>query len=287
MSRRRADVGLTVLTTTAGLVAGMVLIAVAAVVLAHALPALQGPGAGALLTSTTWQPSADLFGALALLTGTILVALLALAGALVVGTSTALASAWLLPPRVAAPLRVALLIAAGIPSVVWGLWGLTAVVPLLGRWSPPGTSWLAASVVLAAMLTPTVAISLDAHLRTISSDLRRATAALGLGRWSSLRAVALPALQRGLVVGGVLALARALGETMAILLVAGNVVQIPSGLGDPLRTLTATIALEMGYASGQHLRLLFALGGLSLLLVIGVLLATRRWTQTAEAVPHA
>ena len=102
------------------------------------------------------------------------------------------------------------------------------------------------------MIVPTIAIICDATLRAVPDDQRRAAAALGLSHLGSLRAAAGPQLRSGLITGGVLGVTRALGETMAVLLVAGNVAQVPTSLMDPVRTLTGGIALEMAYAVGDH-----------------------------------
>jgi len=270
MFHRRADALFTVVTRTAGAVSGGVLLVLAAVIAWHALAALGDPGLSALL-GTRWQPSSGHYGVAPLVFGTLAVAALTLLIAVVGGAAAGLAVGWLLPARVATGLRLLLLIAAGIPSVVWGLWGLTTLVPLIGRWAPPGTSWLSASLVLAALLLPTVAVSVDSSLRAVPASARQAVAATGLSPWAGLAAIGLRPLRHGLVVGSTLALARALGETMVILLVAGNVAQFPRGLGDPLRTLTGAIALEMGYASGAHLAALFALGAIALAVVVAIL----------------
>jgi phosphate transport system permease protein len=164
--------------------------------------------------------------------------------------------------------RLLLNLLAGIPSVVFGLWGLTELVPLIARWQPPGASLLAAILVLTLMTLPTVALTSAAALSSVPRDTMAGAAALGLTRKGQILSVALPAARGGIISGILLALARALGETMAVLMVAGNVVQVPTDLFQPVRALTANIALEMAYATDLHRAGLFASGLLLTLLVV-------------------
>lgn len=162
-------------------------------------------------------------------------------------------------------------ILGAIPSVVFGLVGLTVIVPLVNQLHAPGTSLIAATLVLVPMILPTATFLYIAALENISTDLVTSSAALGLSRFRFVFGIILPSLARSIVSGGVLALARALGETMAVLMVAGNVIQLPRSLFDPVRTLTANIALEMGYALGVHRSALFFSGFMMGLLVISLI----------------
>jgi len=276
LSRRPADAFLRVASITSVALAGLILVAVVGVIVAGALPGLRTFGPWGFLGSAIWHPSSGQVGALAMVVGTIGVTGLALLIAVPLGGLTGLASGWLLPRGLAGLLRLVVMLASGLPSIVVGLWGLTAVVPILAQWHPPGASLLAAGLVLAMMTVPTVALIVDSALRTIDQQQRQATAALGLSSWGALAAVGLPTLRGGLLTGGVLATTRALGETMAVLLVAGNVVQVPGSIFDPVRTLTAGIALEMAYATGDHRAALFVLGLIALMVVMALLL-TLRW----------
>jgi phosphate transport system permease protein len=288
VSRHRVDPWLRRAAAAAAVLAATLLGAVAVVVILGALPGLQAFGVVAFLQDGVWQPGAGRVGALALIAGTAAVTALAVVLALPLGAATGIASAWLLPPASAAALRLLMLIAAGLPSVVIGLWGLTAVVPWLAHWRAPGTSLLAAGIVLALMLAPTIAIIVDAAVRGIPGEQRRAAAALGLTRWGALAAAGRAHLHGGIRAAVVIATARALGETMAVLLVAGNVVQMPTSLVDPLRTLTGGIALEMAYAAGDHRAALFVLG-LIALMVVTLLLLLLRWVagDDRDALVHA
>lgn len=165
---------------------------------------------------------------------------------------------------------------AGIPSVVFGLWGLKTVVPLISEWQPPGTSALAAMVVLALMVLPTITLTSEAAIASIPKSWLLGAQALGLCRSSIIIGVALPAAKSGIFNGILLAMARAMGETMAVMMVAGNVVQVPGSVFDSVRVLTANIALEMAYATGEHRASLFASGLLlTAFVVVLALLAAR------------
>ncbi|MGR9108666.1 MAG: PstC family ABC transporter permease, partial [Gammaproteobacteria bacterium] len=151
---------------------------------------------------------------------------------------------------------------------VYGLWGLTTVASWIGRLSPPGTSLLAGIFILALMILPTIALTSEAALAAVPGDYLRGAAALGLSRWATIRRVALPAAGSAIASGVLLAAARAMGETMAVLMVCGNVAQYPRSLFDSVRTLTANIALEMAYAMDYHRAALFVSGLLLMLLVL-------------------
>jgi phosphate transport system permease protein len=159
---------------------------------------------------------------------------------------------------------------AGIPSVVYGFWGLVVLVPLIGRIQPPGTSLLAGIAILTIMILPTIALMADASLAKVPPEYLRGAAALGLSRWGMIRGVVFPAAKSGLFTGVILETGRAIGETMAMLMVCGNVVQTPKSLFDPMRTLTANIALEMAYATGDHRSALFVSGLVLMALIVAL-----------------
>lgn len=255
---------------------GSLVLVVALVIAVGAWPGLVEIGLAEFLGSATWQPSAGHYGAWAMIAGTLAVTVLAVALALPLGGLAGIASGWLWSARAGNLLRALWQLMAGVPSVVLGLWGLTVLVPLLARWQPPGASLLAAALVLALMIVPTVAVVVDAALRSVPMATRQVGLSLGLTKWGSLRCAAAPTLLRALLTGGVLATARAVGETMAVLLVAGNVVQVPGQLTDPVRTLTGGIALELAYASSNHRSALFVLGLLSLAVVVLLLMTLHR-----------
>jgi phosphate transport system permease protein len=219
-----------------------------------------------------WFPTTGRFGMAPMVWATLSVTAGAIALAAPLGIASALFCQLYAPPRLAAAYRRLVQIMAGVPSVVYGLWGLVALVPAITAWQPPGASLLAGVVVLTLMILPTVALLVDAALTALPPAYLRSAAALGMGRAATVAGVLLPAARRSTVGAVILAVGRAVGETMAVLMVCGNVVQTPASLFDPVRTLTANIALEMAYALDAHRAALFA-SGLLLLLVAGALVA--------------
>lgn len=276
MSRSRADAVLVWILRGAAAVTGALTLLIAAFLVIESLPVLGAAGAGRLFTDPAWRPTEGLYSLAPMAWGTLLVT----GGALLVATPLGLLSAVFgrhyAPPRAAGLYRRLVELLAGIPSVVYGLWGLRVLVPLVASLQPPGPSLLAGIAVLSIMILPTIALSADAALANVPSDYWRGAAALGLSRWSTVRHVVFPAAASGLFTGVILGTGRAIGETMAILMVCGNVVQIPRSLFDPVRTLTANIALEMAYAMGEHRSALFA-SGLLLLLIVAALVASAEW----------
>jgi len=228
------------------------------------------------LADPAWYPLEGLFGAWPMIVASVLVVLLAICMALPIGIASALFHCYYAPRRVADLNYLGLVLLAATPSVVLGLWGLTVIVPLLAQWQPPATSLLTAALVLSVMIVPTIALTSIASLQALPSSLRHAAAAVGLSRPTEIIAVLLPAARQGIFAGVVLAIARAFGETMAVLMVAGNVVQIPNSVFDPVRVLTANIALEMAYATGQHRTALY-MSGLLLMLLVSTLSLLVAW----------
>ena len=240
------------------------------------MPALRHVGLFRFFTDASWYPSQGLYNLTPMLWGT----LFAMAGSVLVATPLGILSAvfchYYAPPAIARPYRRLIELLAGIPSVVYGFWGLVVLVPLIGAIHPPGPSLLAGIVILTIMILPTITLMADASLANVPEQYVRGAAALGLPRWATIRGVVFPAAKSGLFTGVILETGRAIGETMAILMVCGNVVQTPHSLFDPIRTLTANIALEMAYALGDHRAALF-ISGLVLMGMIAVLVAAADW----------
>lgn len=220
-----------------------------------------------LLHSEGWYPLEGQFGMLPMILASIAVTLGAIVIALPLGLANAIYLEFYASPGTTRGFRLLLNLLAGIPSVVFGLWGLTRLVPMITQWQPPGASLLAATLVLALMILPTIALTSASALASVPKDLLAGSMALGLCRKTQILHIMIPAARSGIASGTLLATARALGETMAVLMVAGNVVQMPTGLFEPVRVLTANIALEMAYAMGDHRASLFASGLLLTLLV--------------------
>jgi phosphate transport system permease protein len=254
----------------AAAVSGAMALLIAAFLVLESLPVLRKAGIARFFLDASWHPTEGLYNLAPMLGGT----LLAAAGSLLVATPLGILSAVFCrcyaPPPAARLYRRLLELLAGIPSVVYGLWGLTVLVPWIARLHPPGPSLLGGIAVLAIMILPTIALSADAAIAGVSPDLWRGAAALGLSRGSAVRGVVLPAARSGLFTGILLGAGRSIGETMAVLMVCGNQIGVPRSLFDPVRTLTANIALEMAYATGDHRSALFVSG--LILLVLAVVL---------------
>ncbi|WP_339667917.1 phosphate ABC transporter permease subunit PstC [Dasania marina] len=220
-----------------------------------------------LFYGQSWYPLEGQFGMAPMILSSLAVTVGAVVLALPLGLGSAIFLQFYAPPRWAQSFRLLLNVLAGIPSVVFGLWGLTRLVPLITSWQPPGASLLAAILVLTLMILPTIALTSASALASVPRELLAGSMALGLRRNTQILHIILPAASAGISSGVLLATARALGETLAVLMVAGNVVQNPSGLFEPVRVLTANIALEMAYAMGDHRASLFASGLLLTVLV--------------------
>jgi phosphate ABC transporter permease protein PstC len=225
------------------------------------LPVIIKTGVGNFIFGSHWAPTKSHFGILAMILSSIYVTL----GALVFGVPLALACAIVLaefaPPRLTRFLKPTIELLAGIPSVVYGFLGVVLLVPLIRDYlGGPGLSLLAAALILGIMILPTViSISIDA-INAVPNIYREGSIALGATQWQTVRKLVLPAARSGIITAIILGMGRAIGETMAVIMVAGNALKIPTSILDPVRTLTANIALELGYASGPHREALFATG---------------------------
>lgn len=237
------------------------LLLIAAFIFAEGWPALAQIGIWQFLTGHRWAPGKNVYGVFPMIAGSFAVTLGALLVGVPVGLGTAIYLSEFAPRRAAAVLKFAVELLAGIPSVVYGFAGLTMLVPLIrDRLGGPGFSVLAASLVVGVMILPTVtSVSYDS-LRAVPDSYREGILALGATSWQAVTMVVLPAARSGLLAAVVLGMGRAIGETLAVIMVAGNATIVPLSPLDPVRTLTSNIALEMGYATGLHRQALFATG---------------------------
>ncbi|MDZ8066696.1 MAG: phosphate ABC transporter permease subunit PstC [Nostoc sp. DedQUE08] len=253
-------------------IAGAIALLIVVFLLSESLPIFSHIEISRFFTDSSWNPTAGLYNLSPMLLGS----LLAMVGAVLIATPIGILSAvfcqFYAPPMVAQLYRRLIELLAGIPSVVYGFWGLVVLVPLIGKIHPPGPSLLAGIAILAVMILPTVALIADASLEKVPTAYIQGAAALGLSRWTTICTVVFASAKSGLFTGLILGTGRAIGETMAILMVCGNVVQTPKSLFDPIRTLTANIALEMAYATEDHRSALFV-SGLILMGMIVVLVA--------------
>jgi phosphate transport system permease protein len=266
---------------------GLIVVLIAGFLVMESWPALREVGLARFFTDASWHPAADAAGGRFNLLPMVWGTLHAMTGAVLLATPLGVLSAvfvhFYAPAGVGRVYRRMIELLAGIPSVVYGFWGLVVLVPLIRALHPPGPSLLAGVLILALMILPTIALMADAALAGVPQHQLRAAAALGLSRWRTVTGVVLPAARSGLYAGVILGSGRAIGETMAILMVCGNVVQTPSSIFDPIRTLTANIALEMAYALGDHRSALFVCGLLLLVLIIALATVAEQLQQRARA----
>ena len=271
---------------------GLAVLVVAAVILAELVrigwPAIEHTGLVAFITNSVWDVTRNVFGALPFIYGTLVTSAVGLVLALPVSVGLALFLTEMAPASVKSIVSFPISLLAGIPSVVYGLWGLFVLVPLLRRpvepflaktlgflplfQGPPiGLGYLAAGVVLAIMILPTITSIGIEVLQTVPGALREAALALGATRWEAIRVAVLPYARAGIVGATMLGLGRALGETMAVTMVIGNSPSIRASLFAPGYSLPAVIANEFAEASGDlHTGALAALG--LLLFAVTVLL---------------
>jgi phosphate transport system permease protein len=225
----------------------------------NGIPAMVKIGFGNFLFGMKWKPDLDLFGIFPMIMGSIVVTFGAIVLGVPIGILTAVYLARFCPKQIYAFLKSGVDLLAGIPSVVYGFFGLTAIVPLIGKiGGGSGTSILAASIVLAVMILPTIIGVSEAAIRAVPSGYYEGSLALGACRERSVFFAELPAARSGIIAAVILGVGRAVGETMAVIMVAGNQAIMPRGIFKGVRTLTANIVLEMGYASGLHREALIA-----------------------------
>jgi phosphate transport system permease protein len=234
-----------------------------------------------------WRPSRNkVFGIFPMIAGT----LMASFGAILVGVPIALLCAVFmsefLPLQFASVMRSGIELLAGIPSVVYGCFGLMVIVPAVKNTShiSSGNTLFSAVIVLAIMILPTIITIAETSLRAVPLSAREASLALGASKMQTAWRVVLPHANSGVIAGVILGISRAVGETMAVILVAGNSPQLAFSPLESIRTLTSTIAMEMGYASGRHSEMLFSIGVVlfSIILILnGMILRFRRRMEKA------
>jgi phosphate transport system permease protein len=219
------------------------------------------------LTSIEWYPTSQShvrYGALALIAGSFSVTLLAMVIAVPFGVGTAIYVSEFCGPRAKETLKIVIELLAAIPSVVWGFIGLTVMNSLIIKLfnAPIGLNVLNGGVILALMSVPIIVSIGEDALKAVPDSFREAAIALGATRWQMVRRVLLPAARNGLLAATLLGVGRAVGETMAVLMATGHSIRIPTSALDPVRTLTATIAAELGEApvGSDHYQVLFIIG---------------------------
>ena len=214
------------------------------------------------LLGTKWVPSSESFGIAPMIVASILATLGALIIGIPIGILTAVFIAEIAPKKIGKVISTAVELLAGIPSVLYGVFGLAIIVPWIQNTfnQPKGQSLLAVMIVLAIMMLPTIVTVSETSIRAVPKSYKEGSLALGTSHIETTFKVVVPAAKSGILAGVVLGVGRAIGDTMAIILVAGNSPIIPTSIFSGVRPLTTNIALEMGYAYGTHQEMLFATG---------------------------
>ena len=234
---------------------------------ANGIPAIREIGVLDFLTGTTWKPGNDVYGILPMIVGSIYIT----AGAIVIGVPigllTAIFMAFYCPKRIYGVLKPCTELLAGIPSIVYGFFGMVVIVPVVlevakffGAGISSGSTILAASILLGIMILPTIIGVSEAALRAVPNAYYEGAVAMGATHERAIFSVMLPAAKSGVLAGIVLGIGRAIGETMAVIMVAGNQPRLTASLLKGIRTMTANIVIEMGYATGLHREALIATG---------------------------
>lgn len=239
-------------------------------VIQQGLPAFRVIGVFEFLFGTIWRPGINEFGILPMIVGSIYVTIGALLLSAPLGIACAIFLAEVAPYRIRGVVRSAIELLVGIPSVVYGLVGMVVLVPLIREIGGNGYSVLAGVIVLTIMVLPTVVSISEDSIRAVPLSYREGALALGANHWQTIWHVILPAARSGIMAAVILAMGRAIGETMAMIMVIGNSIIIPSSPLDPARTLTGNIAVEIMYAGGLHENALFATGIVLFLLIMGL-----------------
>lgn len=273
MSRNRIKEGFAKVLFAAA--AGVSILAVALICIflfANGVPAIAQIGLPDFLFGTTWRPANDIYGIFPMIVGSIYVT----AGAILVGVPVGILTAVFLSRfasgRVASVLKPGVELLAGIPSVVYGFFGLVVIVPFIRSHAPGnGLSLLAAALLLGIMILPTIITVAQSALDAVPRKYYEGALALGADHERSVFRVVVPAAVSGILAGVVLGVGRAIGETMAVIMVAGNQPVVPESLFAGVRTMAANIVLEMGYAADLHRGALIATG---VVLFVFILLIT-------------
>jgi phosphate transport system permease protein len=237
------------------------LVLITVFIFVNGMPLIAEVGLFNFIFGMSWAPEQGQFGIFPMIVGTVSVTLGAALLGIPVGICCSIFMAEFAPAMMKNIFRPAIQLLAGIPSVVYGFWGLIFIVPAIStHLGGVGMSILAGSIILAIMILPTIISISEVSLLALPRTYKEGALALGMTHWQTIRHVQLPAAKSGIVAGVILGIGRAVGETMVVIMVLGNSVALPESILDSVRTLTTNIGLEMGYAAGRHRQALFATG---------------------------
>lgn len=229
----------------------------------NGLPFILQTGIAKFLMGTDWKPTASppSFGILPMIVGSVYVTVGSIIVGVPIGVLTAVFMAFYCPSRLYIILKPAVNLMAGIPSIIYGFFGLMVFVPMVrGWWGGTGMTVFTASVLLGIMILPTIIGLSESSLRSVPTSYYQGSIALGATHERSLMRVVVPAAKSGILAAIILGIGRSIGETMAVIMIAGNQPIVPESIKMGTRTMTANIVLEMAYASGAHREALIATG---------------------------
>lgn len=278
---RRSDRYARALLGTVALCSLFALGGIVVVLFERAIPALREMGLSPIITGHEWHPtySEPSFGALPLIAASIVVTVGAMVIAVPLGLASAIAISQLMQARARAIAKPVVELLAGLPSVVYGLWGMQYVAPTIMRIFnlPTGQTALSAAIVLGIMALPTVTSIAEDALSSVPREYRNGSLALGATQWETISRIVFPAARSGVTTAVLLGVGRAIGETMAVLMVAGGAAVMPKSLLDPVRPITSTIAAEMGETpvGSMHYHALFVLASILLVITLAFNLAAQ------------
>ena len=225
------------------------------------------------ITGMKWDPTNEIYGVFYMIVGSILATLGAIVLGVPIGLLTAVFIAEIAPKKLVSMIKPAIELLAGIPSVIYGAFGLGVIVPAINKISPTGQgeSLLAVICVLTIMILPTIISLSENSLRAVPRSYREASYGLGASKTQTIFKSVIPAARSGILTATVLGIGRAIGETMAVMMIAGNNIGgLPKSIFSKIRPLTTNIAMEMGYASGRHQEMLFATGVILFFFIITI-----------------
>lgn len=224
-------------------------------------PVISNTGIIGFVLGKDWAPTQGIYGIFPMILGSMYVTLGALMIGVPIGIGCAVYLAEIASQRLSTIIKPGIELLAGIPSVIYGLYGMTVIVPIIrDLFNNQGFSVLAGSIVLGIMILPTIINISKDSIEAVPKEYKEGSLALGSSHWQAIIKVVLPAARSGIISSIILGMGRAIGETMAVIMITGNSTLIPESILSPVRTLTGNIGIEMGYASGEHQKALFATG---------------------------
>ena len=257
-----------ILFAAAALFSVLAVVVISLFLFASAIPTIQEIGPLKFLFGKTWKPSSNIYGIFPMIVGSLYVTGISILIGVPLGLFTALYMTYFAPKRLYRVMKPAVELLAGIPSIVYGFFGLMVLVPMFRTVFGNGKSILTASVLLSFMILPTIITVSESSLRALDGSLLEGALALGDSKERAVFRVMVPAASSGILSSVMLGVGRSIGETMAVVMVAGNQPRIPSGLLEGVRTMTANIVLEMGYTTDLHREALIATGAVLFVFVL-------------------